>query len=168
LGDFIAVATGERERERDPGPIRDQVVLAACPAPVNSYTNDAGLMIEHAIGEFSFQDEGATTRLTWSYSFQPRSAITRPLLANFVRGPWADLMRATLQAMREGGQHHAPANPDRHQHQARSQGDRRANGAAAVTRRPPLVPQQGQPDHARSHPPGWMAAAVWTNARISA
>jgi hypothetical protein len=84
------------------------------------YTNYAGLMIDHAIGEFSFEDEGATTRLTWSYSFQPRSAIARPLVANFVRGPWADLMRATLQVMGEGGEHQAPANPDRRRHQARS------------------------------------------------
>ena len=84
------------------------------------YTNYAGLMIDHAIGEFSFEDEGAMTRLTWSYSFQPRSAIVRPLLANFVRGPWAGLMQATLQVMREGGEHQAPADPDRRRHQARS------------------------------------------------
>jgi hypothetical protein len=77
------------------------------------YTNYAGLLIDHAIGEFSFEDEGATTRLAWSYSFQPRSATVRPSLAKFVRGPWADLMRATLQVMREGGERQAPANPDR-------------------------------------------------------
>jgi hypothetical protein len=35
LGDVVAVATGESDSERDPGPVGDQVVLAACPAPVN-------------------------------------------------------------------------------------------------------------------------------------
>jgi hypothetical protein len=77
-------------------------------------------MIDHAIGEFSFEDEGSMTRLTWSYSFQPRSAIVRPLLANFVCGPWAGRMQATLQVMREGGEHQAPTRPDRRRHQTRS------------------------------------------------
>jgi hypothetical protein len=84
------------------------------------YTNYAGLMIDHAIGEFHFEAEGDRTRLTWSYSFQPRSAIVRSLLAKFVGGPWADLMRTTLQAMQERGERHAPANPDRHRHPTRS------------------------------------------------
>jgi hypothetical protein len=35
LGDVVAVAAGERDSERDPGPAGDQVVPAACPAPVN-------------------------------------------------------------------------------------------------------------------------------------
>ena len=84
------------------------------------YSNYAGLMIDHAIGEFTFQDEGGRTRLTWRYSFQPRSAVVRPFLSNFVRGTWADLMRTTLQAMRDGGERQALGTPDQHEHQARS------------------------------------------------
>jgi hypothetical protein len=71
------------------------------------YTNYARLMIDHAIGEFNYEDEGGKTRLTWTYSFQPRSAIVRPFLSNFVSGTWADLMRNTLEAMRDGGEHQA-------------------------------------------------------------
>jgi hypothetical protein len=71
------------------------------------YTNYARLMIDHAVGEFTYQDEGGKTRLTWTYSFRPRSAMVRPFLSRFVSGTWADLMRRTLQVMREGGERHA-------------------------------------------------------------
>lgn len=84
------------------------------------YTNYARLMIDHAIGEFDFQDEGGRTRLTWTYSFRPRSVIVRPFLARFVRGTWADLMRKTLRAMRDGGERQALVNADRHRPQGRS------------------------------------------------
>jgi Polyketide cyclase / dehydrase and lipid transport len=84
------------------------------------YTNYARLMIEHAIGEFHFHDEEGKTRLTWTYSFRPRSALVRPFLSRFVNGTWADLMRKTLQAMREGGERQALENADRHQHQEQS------------------------------------------------
>jgi len=68
------------------------------------YTNYARLMIDHAVGEFDFEDDGGRTRLTWTYSFRPRSVIVRPFLSNFVSGTWADLMRNTLRAMRDGGE----------------------------------------------------------------
>jgi hypothetical protein len=68
------------------------------------YTNYARLMIDHAIGEFTYEDEGGKTRLTWTYSFQPRSVIVRPFLSRFVNGTWAELMRNTLDAMRAGGE----------------------------------------------------------------
>jgi hypothetical protein len=42
LGDVVAVATGERDSERDPGPVGDQVVLAASPAPVNRTSPSLG------------------------------------------------------------------------------------------------------------------------------
>ena len=71
------------------------------------YTNYARLMIDHAIGEFNFEEEGGKTHLTWTYSFHPRSAIVRPFLSNFVSGTWADLMRNTLEAMRDGGERQA-------------------------------------------------------------
>lgn len=72
-------------------------------------------MIEHAVGEFHFQAEEGKTRLTWTYSFRPRSAMVRPVLSRFVQGTWADLMRKTLQVMREGGERQARVNADRHQ-----------------------------------------------------
>lgn len=78
------------------------------------YTNYARLMIEHAIGEFNYEGEGGGTRLTWTYSFRPWSAMVRPFLSSFVRGTWADLMRKTLRAMREGGERQALVNADRH------------------------------------------------------
>jgi Polyketide cyclase / dehydrase and lipid transport len=84
------------------------------------YTNYARLMIDHAIGEFDFQDEGGRTRLTWTYSFRPRSVIVRPFLSRFVNSTWADLMRKTLRAMREGGERQALVNADRQGHQERS------------------------------------------------
>jgi hypothetical protein len=71
------------------------------------YTNYARLIIDHAIGEFNYEDEGGNTRLTWTYSFQPRSATVRPFLSNFVSGTWAELMRNTLEAMRDGGERQA-------------------------------------------------------------
>src|SRR5918997_821259 len=71
------------------------------------YTNYARLMIDHAIGEFTYEDEGGKTRLSWTYSFQPTSAIARPFLSNFVSGTWAELMRNTLEAMRDGGERQA-------------------------------------------------------------
>jgi hypothetical protein len=77
------------------------------------YTNYARLMVAHAIGEFIYEDEGGKTRLTWTYSFRPRSAIVRPFLANFVNGTWAQLMRNTLAAMRDGGERQARVGGDR-------------------------------------------------------
>jgi hypothetical protein len=74
------------------------------------YTNYAGLMIDHAIGEFDYEDEGGRTRLTWTYSFLPRSALARPFVSRFVSGTWTELMRNTLEAMREGGERHSRAN----------------------------------------------------------
>lgn len=59
-----------------------------------------GLMIDHAIGEFTYEDEGGKTFLTWTYSFQPRSGSCA-LPGHFVNGTWADLLRNTLEAMRE-------------------------------------------------------------------
>jgi hypothetical protein len=73
------------------------------------YTNYAGLMIDHAIGEFHYEEEGGKTALTWTYSFLPRSALARPGLSWFVSGTWAELMRNTLAAMRAGGERHAQA-----------------------------------------------------------
>ena len=35
LGDVVAVAAGERPGERDPAAVYEQVVLAACPAPID-------------------------------------------------------------------------------------------------------------------------------------
>ena len=35
LGDVVAVAAGERPRERDPGRVDQEVVLGACPATIN-------------------------------------------------------------------------------------------------------------------------------------
>lgn len=68
------------------------------------YTNYARLMIDHAVGQFTYEDEGGDTRLTWTYSFQPRSPMVRPFLSNFVSGTWAELMRNTLVAMRDGAE----------------------------------------------------------------
>lgn len=73
------------------------------------YTNYAGLMIDHAIGEFQYDEDGGKTALTWTYSFQPRSALARPVLSRFVSGTWADLMRNTLEAMRAGGERYPQA-----------------------------------------------------------
>jgi hypothetical protein len=74
------------------------------------YTNYGRLMIDHAIGEFHYdEEEGAKTAVTWTYSFLPRSALARPALSWFVRSIWAELMRNTLQAMRAGGERHAQA-----------------------------------------------------------
>ena len=74
---------------------------------VSGYTGYRGLMIDHAIGDFRYADEGGKTRLEWTYSFRPRFALVRPFLSNFVNGTWADLMRRTLTAMREGGERDA-------------------------------------------------------------
>jgi hypothetical protein len=71
------------------------------------YTNYARLMIDHAVGDFTYVGRGNRTRLTWTYSFQPRSAIVQPFLSRFVRRTWAALMRNTLEAMRRGGERHA-------------------------------------------------------------
>jgi Polyketide cyclase / dehydrase and lipid transport len=68
------------------------------------YTNYARLMIDHAIGQFTYHDEGGNTRLAWTYSFQPQSAVVRPFLSNFVSGTWAELMQNTLAAMRDGAE----------------------------------------------------------------
>jgi polyketide cyclase/dehydrase/lipid transport protein len=71
------------------------------------YTNYAGLMIDHAIGQFNYEGDRDRTRLTWTYSFLPRAAIVRPFLSRFVNGTWTELMRNTLEAMRQGGERQA-------------------------------------------------------------
>jgi Polyketide cyclase / dehydrase and lipid transport len=68
------------------------------------YTNYAGLLIDHAIGEFRFEPLGERTRVSWTYSFRPRPVLARPFLSRFVHTTWARLMRDTLEAMRTGGE----------------------------------------------------------------
>jgi hypothetical protein len=74
---------------------------------IGGYTNYPRLMIDHAIGEFNYEGERGKTRLTWTYFFQPRSAIVRPFLSYFVSCAWADLMRNTLEVMRDCGERQA-------------------------------------------------------------
>lgn len=68
------------------------------------YTNFVGLLVDHAIGEFRFESLGDQTRVSWTYSFQPRSVVARPFLSRFVNTTWAGLMRDTLAAMRKGSE----------------------------------------------------------------
>lgn len=59
----------------------------------------SALLVEQARGRFAFAEDGAGTRIVWSYAFAPRHAALRPLVALFARRRFAAFMRAGLAAM---------------------------------------------------------------------
>lgn len=68
------------------------------------FTGIQRIFIDHAIGEFVFEQVGdEQTRLTWTYSFQPSSSVFRPFLSSFVNNTWAEFMENVLEAYEEGG-----------------------------------------------------------------
>lgn len=64
------------------------------------YTNFGRLMIDSAIGEFTFEDVDGMTEVTWTYSFYPTVGMVRPVLSSFVDGTWSEFMRNTLATMK--------------------------------------------------------------------
>ncbi|TVR72246.1 MAG: hypothetical protein EA415_10175 [Sphaerobacteraceae bacterium] len=66
-------------------------------------TNYASLLIDHAVGEFTFRDLGDQTLVNWTYSFMPRSFLTRLPVVWFVRFIWSGFMTSGLSIMQENG-----------------------------------------------------------------
>jgi Polyketide cyclase / dehydrase and lipid transport len=68
------------------------------------FTSYQRLAIDHAVAEFIFEDRSDQTKVTWTYSFHPRSRVVRPLVARFVNSAWVGLMRNALEGMRTGAE----------------------------------------------------------------
>ncbi|MEV0298999.1 SRPBCC family protein [Nocardia sp. NPDC050710] len=60
--------------------------------------------IDHAVAAFEFTDQGTSTRLTWTYSFQPITPALRPAVSLIVERTMPVLMRETLAAMKSGAE----------------------------------------------------------------
>lgn len=62
------------------------------------FTNEAGLLAAYAIGRFELDGAPDTTatRITWTYSFAPKSMVHRGPLALFVYTSWRGYMAAAI------------------------------------------------------------------------
>ena len=61
--------------------------------------------VELSDGHFVAEEvRGEETKLTWTYSFHPRSPFLRQLVARFVNGVRVGLMRNALEGMRTGAE----------------------------------------------------------------
>lgn len=63
------------------------------------FTNMAGMLATAATGRFAVTDHPDGTRITWTYTFHPRSFLTRLPLMGFVATSWSRYMTASLDNM---------------------------------------------------------------------
>lgn len=107
---------GQRHVHLSDGSRTTEQVIEAVPGErfryqVWDYTTAAGKPIAYALGEFLFRplDGGARTEIAWTYAFRLRPGVFPGNLGGFGRwlmtkvfldGPYADLMRTSLAAIK--------------------------------------------------------------------
>ncbi len=69
---------------------------------VTDFTGPFAALVEHAFGEWRFTEtDPATTRIGWTYSFFPKSALAAPLLWFIVKFLWPGYLMSALTRVKE-------------------------------------------------------------------
>jgi hypothetical protein len=75
------------------------------------FTSPQRLAVDHGTAEFRHVAVPDGTRVVWTYRLLPRTAVVAPFVESFGRTTMAPMMRATLDAIRDGVLSGAPADP---------------------------------------------------------
>lgn len=99
--------TGDRRRvEFADGHFLAEEVLIDTPETFRymiwGFTDSRRLMVSQGAAQFEFLGEGDRTRVIWTYSLAPTVSALRPFVSDFLTGPMSEMMRNTLEAMRDG------------------------------------------------------------------
>ncbi|MGO2110041.1 MAG: SRPBCC family protein [Pseudoclavibacter sp.] len=60
------------------------------------------IAVHHGVAEFTYEPEGAGTRVSWTYELMPTTPLVRPAVESFMTNTMDAMMRATLDGMRRG------------------------------------------------------------------
>jgi hypothetical protein len=96
-GPWDTPGSSRRVRTADGRAFREQVTAWQRPGHfayrVDGFTGIMGALVDHAVGEWTFDGDAVSARFTWTYTFRATSRIATPLVRVFVAMMWAGYMR---------------------------------------------------------------------------